>query len=175
MWACAVERTLCEYLGLWEGEGAPWDLFDVSSMTKHTSWWLFSSPSWPTPAKFALFCSIMGLCKCVENFKSGEHAENHVLAHTPDWTTVYFHCLFYYHADILVAVAYYMQVWGQNTLVWCGSSEDCVQVWVIWEDLDTNTYSMLGVLLLLSLFCLSQSQPTACSLVTLGILNMTRG
>lgn len=156
MWAAVVERTLCEDVDLWEGEGAPQDLFDVSSMAEHTSWWLVSSPSWPTPAKFAWFCCIMGLCKCVVNFKPGKHVENHVLGRAWDWTTIPFHCLFYYCTDILVVVVYYLQVWGCNTSVWCGSSEDCVQVWVIREDFDTNTRSVFNVLLLLSLFCLPQ-------------------
>jgi len=71
----------------------------------------------------------MGLCNVWRI--SSQNRENHVLAHTPDWTNIYFCCLVYYHANTLVAIAYYLQVWGQNTEVWCDSSEGCVQMRVV--------------------------------------------
>lgn len=115
--AAGTKQVVCTGCGLVRWRQPSVKMWTCGRVTKHHEILLMfpawssifpggSSPSWPTPAKFVWFCRVMGLCKCMVNFKPGKPAENHVLSHTPDWTAIHCRCLFYYHAVILVAVVY---------------------------------------------------------------------
>lgn len=164
--ASRTKRAVCTGCGLlwWRGPSVKmWTCGRVREC--HKIFLMF--PAWPStllggsslphpdPHPPSLPCfAVSWDCVNVWWISSQENVENHILGRAWDWMTIHFHYLFYYRTDVLVAVVYYLQVWGCNTSVWCGSSEDCVQVWVIREDFDTNTRSIFNVLLLLSLFCL---------------------